>query len=66
MPPYQPTVPIEFAGKWIAWDHAMTRIIASGETLAEVIQAAEQAGEVDPLVDKVPRADLHLIGARTR
>ncbi|MEX2091175.1 MAG: DUF5678 domain-containing protein [Pirellulales bacterium] len=66
MPTNQPTVPIEYAGKWIAWDHEVTRIIASGESLSEVVQAAEQAGEIDPVLDKVPRADVHLIGARTR
>jgi hypothetical protein len=66
MPTNQPTVPIEYAGKWIAWDHGVTRIIASGESLSEVVQAAEQAGEIDPVLDKVPRADVHLIGARTR
>ena len=32
-----PTVPIEYAGKWIAWDHAMTRIVASGTAPAEVL-----------------------------
>jgi hypothetical protein len=62
----QLSVPREYAGKWIAWDHAMTRIIASGESLSEVMQAAERVGEIDPVVDKVPRADVHLIGARTR
>ena len=66
MQPYQLSVPREYAGKWIAWDHAMTRIIASGESLTEVMQAAEQVGEFDPVLDKVPRADVHLIGARTR
>jgi hypothetical protein len=66
MQPNQLSVPREFAGKWIAWDHAMTRIIASGESLSEVMQAAEQVGENDPVLDKVPRADAHLIGARTR
>ena len=61
-----PTVPIEYAGKWIAWDHAMTRIIASGTSLLEAKEAAHKAGEPDPILGKAPPADVHLIGARTR
>jgi hypothetical protein len=60
------TVPREYAGRWIAWNHEFTKIIASGESLAEVMQAAERCGELDPVIDKVPRADVRLIGARTR
>ena len=60
------TVPIEYAGKWIAWDHAMTRIIASANSLTEVMGAAKKAGESDPVLDKVPPANVHLIGARMR
>jgi hypothetical protein len=61
-----PTVPREYAGKWIAWDHEMTRIVASGKSIDEVLEAAAKAGEPDPVLDKVPPADVHLIGARTR
>jgi hypothetical protein len=60
------TVPREYAGKWIAWNHDFTKIIASGESLAEVVQSAERSGENDPVIDRVPRADVRLIGARTR
>jgi len=61
-----PTVPIEYAGKWIAWDRSMTRIVASGNSLAEVMDAAKKAGESDPVFDKVPPANVHLIGSRLR
>ncbi len=61
-----PTVPIEYAGKWIAWDHAMTRIVASGASLVEVLEAAKKADEADPVIDKVPPANVRLIGARLR
>jgi hypothetical protein len=61
-----PTVPIEYAGKWIAWNRTMTQIIASGGSAIEVLEAAKIAGEPDPVLDKVPRADVHLIGARIR
>lgn len=62
----QPAVPKEFAGKWIAWDHAITRIVASGESLVEVIRAAKEAGEPDAVFDKVPPPNVLLIGARSR
>jgi hypothetical protein len=62
----QPTVPIEYAGKWIAWDHAITRIVASGNSPAEVIEAAESAGESGPVLDKSPRASVRLIGGPRR
>ncbi len=61
-----PTVPIEYAGKWIAWDHAMTRIMASGESPCEVVEAAKKIGEPDPVLDRVPPANVRLIGARMR
>ena len=67
MPDIQhPTVPIEYAGKWIAWDHTMTEIIASANSLAAVMEAAKKTGELDPILDKVPPANVHLIGARVR
>lgn len=61
-----PTVPIEYAGKWIAWDHAMTRIVASGATPREVLGAAKKAGESDPVLGKSPPANVRLIGASVR
>jgi hypothetical protein len=56
-----PTVPKEYAGKWIAWDHAMTRIVASGGTPAEVLKAAKEAGEPDPVLGKSPPANARFI-----
>ena len=60
----QPTVPIEFAGKWIAWDHGMTRIVANGATPKEVRDAAVKAGEPNPILGKSPPANVRMIGAR--
>jgi hypothetical protein len=61
-----PVVPKEYAGKWIAWDHSMTRIVASGATPAEVLEAAKKAGEPDPVLGKSPPANVRMIGARMR
>jgi hypothetical protein len=59
-----PTVPKEFAGKWIAWDNSMTRIVASGDTPLEVLEAAKKAGEADPVLGKSPPANVRSIGTR--
>jgi len=61
-----PTVPIEYAGKWIAWDHAMKHILASGATLDDVLEAAEEVGETDPVLAKAPPANVRLIGLGLR
>ena len=58
-----PIVPKQYGGKWIAWDYAGTRIVASGDTLAAAKQAAQIAGDVSPRFEKVPRSDVRIIGA---
>jgi len=40
----RPTVPILYAGKWIAWNEEETKIIASAETFSEARQKAEAQG----------------------
>ncbi len=59
-----PIVPIEYAGKWIAWDRKLTHIVASCRTFEETVKAAEAAGEPNPVFAKVPKADLHFVGTR--
>lgn len=49
-----PSVPLEYAGRWIAWDHDGMRIVATGRTFAEAREAAIKAGEPDPLLGKAP------------
>jgi hypothetical protein len=49
---------------WIAWNSKQTQIIASGKTLAEAHKGALAAGDQDPLLEKVPRADVHFAGSR--
>ncbi len=61
-----PVVPIEYAGKWIAWNHAMTRIISAGATPREARDAAVKAGEPNPILGKSPAANIRMIGARMR
>jgi uncharacterized protein DUF5678 len=61
-----PTVPKEYAGQWIAWNHDRTRILASGPTPREVRDAAVKAGELNPILGKSPPANVRMIGARMR
>ena len=57
-----PIVPIEFAGKWIAWDFDETRIIACGRSYQETKNAALATGENRPILEKVPDARVRFIG----
>ena len=57
-----PIVPIEFAGKWIAWDFHETKIIASGQSYSETKKAAYAAGDDRPILEKVPDAKVRFIG----
>ena len=59
-----PMVPQECGGKWIAWNYARTKILATGRTFAEAKQAAESLGESKPVLAKAPRADVRFLGGR--
>ena len=59
----RPLVPKKFAGQWIAWNSSATKIIASGKDLPSVARKAQAAGEAQPSFEKVPRADVRIIGA---
>jgi len=58
----RPVVPLELAGKWVAWSLDGSRIIAHGETLDACEEAANRAGETELRFEKVPRADRPHIG----
>jgi hypothetical protein len=57
-----PTVPREFAGRWIAWNSDRTKIVSSGQTLEEARQLAVSSGEFNPILAKAPRADIRFLG----
>jgi hypothetical protein len=58
-----PPAPIEFAGKWVAWDKRRTKIVASGRTVAAVHAQAIAAGYLDAVLQRVRRPDERFIGA---
>ena len=63
--PPRPVPPIEMHGKLVAWNRAGTKIIAAGETFAEVNKKVKDAGELCPRFERIPPADSHFIGSHT-
>lgn len=41
-------------GEWIALSKDRSKIVATGKTLGETLEAAKAAGETEPIVMKVP------------
>jgi hypothetical protein len=42
------------AGTWLAFSEDESRVVASGASYDEVVQAAEDAGEHEPVITRVP------------
>jgi hypothetical protein len=57
-------VPVELAGKWVAWNADHTRVVAHAETLQQLWQVVREMQVVDPVLEKVPRADVRFVGVR--
>lgn len=55
-------VPLEYCGKWIAWSHDRTKIVASGRTYGETRKAAEAVGEPRAYLTKAPEAATRFVG----
>lgn len=60
--PLAEVVPLEFGGKWLAWDDEGIKIVAAGDSAKEVQAAAEAAGVVDPILEKAPSANSSFVG----
>ena len=63
-PGTRPVPPLEFHGKLVAWDHNGMKIVAAGDTFAEVKAKALAAGEVRPRYERIPPADARFIGSQ--
>ena len=50
-----PKVPKKFSGQWIAWNHALTKIVGTGLTFDAALEAAEKAGASKPFLTKAPK-----------
>jgi len=58
------TVPVEFAGKWVAWNSDHSRILASDQSLQALWKMAQEQDLQDPVFEKVPRTDVSFVGMR--
>lgn len=65
-PRVTPIVPREYGGKWIAWNHAGTKILAAADDLHIAEASARKAGEARPRMEKVPRSDARIVGGARR
>jgi hypothetical protein len=61
-----PVVPRKYAGKWIAWNYDGTRILAAADDLATAENTARDAGESRPRLERVPPADVRIVGGARR
>ena len=57
------TIPLEFAGRWIAWSPDGMKIVASGGSFEEAEQAAAAAGFAEVAVERVPEGRQRIIGS---
>ncbi len=63
--PTRPSVvPVEFGGKWVAWNAEHTRIVAHAETLQQLWLVVQEKQIDDPVFEKVPRANVRFVGTR--
>ncbi len=62
-PHHPPIPPVEYAGKWIAWDSDHNKILAHGDNMSAALVAAEAAGYSNVILQRVPPVDEILIGA---
>lgn len=57
-------VPVDCAGKWLAWTADALSIAGVGDTPAEAKAAAQRAGVTETVIEWVPPADERFVGAR--
>ena len=57
-------VPIEYAGKWVAWAPDHSQILAHSDSIKELWQIAQDRRIPDPIFEKVPPTDVRFVGTR--
>ena len=58
------SVPVEYAGKWVAWNSDHSRIVAHSDSVQHLWQVVQADRIPDPIFEKVPRADVRFVGMR--
>lgn len=59
-----PAIPVEFSGKWIAWNSDHSRIVAQADDLQTLWQFVRESNIEDPVFERVPLADVRFVGMR--
>lgn len=54
-PDRAPPIPLEYQGKWLAWNEECTEIVAHGRSFNEVHDEAVRRGCARPVLHKIPR-----------
>jgi hypothetical protein len=57
-------VPLEYAGKWVAWNSDHSRIVAHSDNMQSLWQMVREQHISDPVFEKVLRADVKFVGRR--
>jgi hypothetical protein len=57
-------VPVEYAGKWVAWSADHSQIVAHSDNLRSLWQLVRDQKIENPIFEKVPRADVRFVGVR--
>lgn len=56
------SVPVEFAGKWVAWNADHSQIVADSDSLNELWRIVHDREILDPVFEKVFRSDVRFVG----
>lgn len=57
-------VPIEYAGKWVAWNADHSQIVAYSDSMQSLWQLVRVQNIANPVFEKVLRADVKFVGRR--
>ena len=56
------SVPVEYAGKWVAWNSDHARIVAHSDSMQTLWHLVRSERIPDPIFEKIPRADVRFVG----
>ena len=58
------SMPIEYAGKWVAWSSDHSQVVAHSDDIKELWRIVHERRIADPIFEKVPRSDTRFVGMR--
>jgi hypothetical protein len=57
-------VPLEYAGKWVAWSSDHSQVVAHCDSIEELWRLVRERKISDPIYEKVPHSDVRFVGMR--